>query len=91
MSPETELPDLIYLPCGEHVAAVADARPLLQRLPDGQVLLPTYSTADLLYAVWGANHPWLAFPSRALETLHESQNFDLVGLDLPAQDRAEDD
>ncbi|WP_163509597.1 SAV_915 family protein [Fodinicola acaciae] len=92
MSPTDEdaLPDLVYLPCKEHVAEVADARPLLHRLPDGELLLPAYSTADRLYAAWGDGHPWLALPSAGLEALHDSQHFDVVALDLPPAEEADD-
>lgn len=70
------------MPCAEHVAEASEARPLLRRLADGQLLLPIYSTVDILYAAWGDKHPWLALPSAGLDALHGTQNFDLVGVDL---------
>jgi hypothetical protein len=90
LSPETELPELIYVPCAEHVADASEARPLMRRLADGQLLLPTYSTIDILYAAWGDKHPWLVLPSASLDALHDTQNFDLVGVDLVPDENERD-
>ena len=84
--PETEtpsvLPSLLYVPCAEHVALPADARPLMRKTDDGRLMMIVYSSLDLLYAGWGDNHPWLALLTENLDSLQESQGFDLIALDF---------
>jgi hypothetical protein len=72
---------VVYIPCGEHVATPAQARPLLKRTDDGRLLMLVYSTVDKLEAGWGAGHPWLAWPTESLDALRESQRVEFVALD----------
>ncbi|MFD2473661.1 SAV_915 family protein [Amycolatopsis silviterrae] len=75
------LPELVYVPCAEHVSDPATARPVMAKAADGRLLMTVYSTPEALNAGWGDNHPWLALPAEHLGELHATQHFDLIAVD----------
>lgn len=78
-----ELPPVVYLPCAEHVAEPADARPELRRTRDGKLALLVYSALDRLRTCCGPAQPWVVVSTEALQQLHDHEPFDLLLMDIP--------
>lgn len=77
-----DFPPVVYVPCAETTAEVADARPVMQRTKDGRLALLVYSAMDRLYECCGRNQPWFVLPTEALDELQRSQGFQLIVLDV---------
>lgn len=77
-----EFPPVVYVPCAEHVTAVAEACPVMKRTRDGRLALFVYSALDRLRAGCGNEHPWVLLSLEALDTVQRSQHFELILLDV---------
>lgn len=83
------LPPVLYLPCAEHVADPAAARPLLRRTRDGRLALLVHTALDRLHRCCGDEQPWVLIRTDRLAELRRTEPFDLLLPDvvIPAAHR----
>lgn len=98
MAPDAELPDgltsvepgslppVLYVPCVEPVADVADVQLMYRQTKDGRVAFLAYTALDRLGDGCGADQPWVLLTLEALRALHRAQPWDLLVLDIVVPD-----
>lgn len=78
----TTLPPVLYVPCVEHVADIADVEFSLRATRDGRTALLAYTALDRLRDGCGADQAWVLLPLAGLSALHREHPWDLLVLDV---------